>query len=53
MIRDSAVRRFATALVCAFVLATALAAPDRKFSTSETLKAEATTLVKLLEKRAA
>lgn len=49
MIRDSAVRRFATALVCAFVLATALAAPDRKFSTSETLKAEATTLVKLLE----
>src|SRR4051812_10001065 len=49
MIRASAVRRLTAALVCAFVLATAFAVPDRKFTTSDTLKTEATTLVKLLE----
>ena len=49
MIRVSAVRRLAAAFLCAFAIAVALAAPDRKFSTSDVLKAEATTLVKLLE----
>ena len=49
MIRVSTVRRLVAALVCACALATASSAPDRKFSTSDTLKTEATTLVKLLE----
>ena len=49
MIRASAVRRFTVTLVCAFIAAAAIAATDRKFATSDTLKAEATTLVKLLE----
>ncbi|MCX6953029.1 MAG: PDZ domain-containing protein, partial [Verrucomicrobia bacterium] len=49
MIRASAVRRLLAGLLCAFLVASASAVPDRKFSTSDTLKAEATTLVKLLE----
>jgi carboxyl-terminal processing protease len=49
MTRALAVRRFAAALVCAFALATTFAAQDRKFTTSDVLKTEATTLVKLLE----
>ena len=49
MIRAFAVRRLAAVLVCLFALATAFAVPDRKFSTSDVLKTEATTLVKLLE----
>lgn len=49
MIRASAVRHLVAALVCALALATGFAATDRKFSTSDTLKTEATTLVKLLE----
>ncbi len=49
MIRASHFRRL-TALICFIAaLAGAWAAQDRKFVTSDTLKAEATTLVKLLE----
>jgi len=49
MTRAFAVRRLVAALVCAFALATTFAAQDRKFATSDVLKTEATTLVKLLE----
>ena len=49
MICATAARRLVAFVVCSFAIAAALAAPDRKFSTSDVLRTEATTLIKLLE----
>jgi carboxyl-terminal processing protease len=49
MIRVTAVYRLLVALAFAFALVPVFSATDRKFSTSDTLKTEATTLIKLLE----
>eukprot|EP01035_Chromulina_nebulosa_P052568 gene52568-71724_t len=49
MSRTSVFNRLKIALCLAVALTTGWSAQDRKFSTSDSLRAEATTLVKLLE----